>query len=177
MNKTVGQSSALKESSDLVVPAVRGEFYKYSSTFTEGRPLYVFMKCKSNKDRMLASAAELGSECNLVFLLGDRQHVCSIRTAHASGLLGDSVSGESFGETWIAVAGISPEDFYKLRSEKNVEALTSICHEACAKRETSMALEPGLVVAMMTDVGKYGMFLVKELAPAGIEIDACHILL
>ena len=192
MTKTVEQSSALIElerfrdgvevqgvPSQLVIPAVPGEYYAYSSEFTEERPLYALMKCKANKARPIAAAVDLGHEVNLLFLFGSpgpvQVQVCAVRTAQASGLLGDSVS-ESFGETWIAPAGITAEDFYELRSRKDVVALVEVCQTAHSKCEVIIALDLGAVIAIMTDGGKYGMFLVKRLTSTSIQIDACHIL-
>ncbi|MFH1178225.1 MAG: hypothetical protein V1711_00660 [bacterium] len=165
--------------SDLVIPAVPGEYYAYSSEFTEERPLYALMKCKANKDRPIIATEDLGHEVNLLFLLGNpnQVQVCAIRTAHVSGLLGDSINGKSFGETWIAPAGITVADFYELRSRKDVTKLVEICQAACSERGVSSALELGAIIAMMTDCGKYGLFLVKRLTPSLIQIDACHILL
>lgn len=165
--------------SELVIPAVPGEYYAYSSEFTEERPLYALMKCKANKDRPIVAAEDLGYEVNLLFLFGSQNQVqvCSVRAAHASSLLGNSVNGESFGKTWIAPAGITAEDFYELRSRKDVVALVETCQATCSKREVSITLNPGAVIAMMTDGGKYGLFFVKGLTPASIQIDACHILL
>lgn len=108
--------------SEMVIPAVRGEYYAYSHEFTEERPLYVFMKCKANKGRPISSAEFLGPEANLLFMFGSQAEVqvCAIKTAHACGLLG-SINGESFGETWIAPARITIEDFYQISSQKNVK--------------------------------------------------------
>ena len=47
-----------------IIPAVRGEYYSYSSVFTEGRQLYSLMKCKSNKARLISEISNLGSEVN-----------------------------------------------------------------------------------------------------------------
>jgi len=165
--------------SELVIPAVPGEYYAYSSEFTEKRPMYALMKCKANKARPIAAAGDLGHEVNLLFLFGSpiQAQVCAVRAAHASGLLGDSVNGELFGETWIAPAGITPENFYELRSRKDVVALVETCQATCSKREVSITLDPGALIAMMTDGGKYGLFFVKGLTPVSIQIDACHILL
>lgn len=165
--------------SDLVIPAVPGECYMYSSEFTVGRPLYVFMKCKANKSRPIGAAEDLGHEANLLFLFGNPNEVqvCAIKEAHHSGLLGDSVNGEVFGETWIAPAGITAEDFYKLCSQQDVAKLVEVCRAACSERRGFIALDPGAVIAMMTDCGKYGLFFVKGLTQASIQIDACHILL
>jgi hypothetical protein len=165
--------------SQLVIPAVPGEYYAYSSEFTGERPLYAFMKCKANKARSIAAARDLGYEANLLFLFGspNQVQVCAVRAACTSGLLGDSVNVESFGETWIAPAGITADDFYELRSRKDVETLVKICRATCSKREVSIALDPGMVITMITNGGKYGMFFVKRITPASIRIDACHILL
>lgn len=165
--------------SDQVIPAVPGEYYAYSSEFTVERPLYALMKCKANKNRPIAAAEVLGHEANLLFLFGNpnQVQVYAVKTAHASGLLGDSVNGESFGETWIAPAEITAEDFYALRSRKDVKTLVETCQVACSEHEVSIAVEPGAIIAMMTGGGKYGLFLVKRLAQMSIQIDACHILL
>lgn len=165
--------------SQTVIPAVPGEFYSYSSEFTDKKPLFVFMKCKANKAWMAADAERLGREANLFFLFNQtgRMEVRSISAAHAAGLLGDSIDAGSFGETWVAPAPVSAEDFYQLRSRADVADLVTTCKTACAERATSLHLEQGMVVAMMTDAGKYGMFLVKEVAATSIRIDACHILL
>ncbi|MBI2087103.1 MAG: hypothetical protein HYT69_02980 [Candidatus Zambryskibacteria bacterium] len=194
MIQTVEQSSALikldsfrdgvevqEVPSHLVIPAVPGEYYAYSSEFTEERPLYALMKCKANKARPITAAGDLGHETNLLFLFGSpiQVGICAVRTAHASGLLGNSISDESFGETRIASVEITAEDFYELRSRKDVAALVETCHAACSgkDRKVTLALDPGAVVAMMTDGGKYGLFFVKGLTPTSIQIDACHILL
>lgn len=166
--------------SDLVIPSVPGEYYAYSSEFTEERPLYALMKCKSNKNRPIVAAGELGHEANLLFLFGspNQVQVCTIKEAHASGLLGDSVNRESFGETWIATAEITVEDFYDLHLRKDVMALVEICHAVFSRaRGVSIVLGPRSIIAMMTDSGKYGLFFVKNITRTSIQIDACHILL
>ncbi len=181
MIQTVERSPVSKEEvlSPLVIPAVPGEYYSYSSEFTDEKPLYVLMKCKANKNRTIAEAGNLGCEANLLFRFSNsaRAEVCGIKMAHASGLLGDSINSGSFGETWIAPAGITAEEFYELRSRKDVESLVKICQNKCAEHEVSATLNPGTVIAMMTDGGKYGLFFVKKLTPTSIQVDACHILL
>lgn len=172
------KSAPASHGSDLVIPAVPGEFYAYSAEFADVRPLYALMKCKANKARPLAAAGELGLEANLIFLFGDphRVQACAMNEAHAFGFLGDVASVKPFGETWIAATGITVENFYDLRSRQDVVAMMKICQASCAKRETSIVLELGTVVAMMTDGGKYGLFFVKELTQESMQIDACHIL-
>lgn len=179
MTKTIVAGLEVRQGSDLVIPAVPGEFYAYSAEFMAERPLYALMKCKANKARPRDAAAELGSEANLLFLLGDvnQIQVCAVGLAHSLGLLGGTVSSETFGENWIALAGITVEKFLEISSCGDVGALTKICRVACAERETSLLLTPGTVAAVMTSGGKYGLFYVKELTLTSIKIDACHILI
>ena len=179
MKQTVPALESQEIDRDLIFPAVRGEFYNYHEKFTDKKPLYVFLKCKSNKGRSTEDAEKLGREVNLFFLFGDsiEAQVCDVKSACVAGLLGDSVKSASFGETWIAPAGITSKVFYEIRSRKDVPTLTEICASACSKHETSMTLKAGSVVAMMTDAGKYGMFFVTAITPTSIEVDACHILI
>jgi hypothetical protein len=137
------------------------------------------MKCKANKARSLADAVELGKECNLVFLFGERPRVCSIKAVrtYAPHLLDSRINDKSFDETLIADAEITIESFYGLRSQKNVESLVEICRVACSRPRTSIALGPEKVIAVTTDAGKYGMFVVRETTSTSIDIDAWHILL
>ncbi len=165
--------------SNEVIPAVRGEYYAYSSKFTPWRPLYVLMKCKANKNRRIGDLKDLGREANLLFRLGDPAHVevCSVRIAHSFGLLGNSVDPENFDDTRIAPTGITAADFYRLRSQKDAAKLVEASRSVSPEPTLSIALKPGLVVAMTTHRGKHGLFLVKGIAPGSIQIDACHILL
>jgi hypothetical protein len=174
-----GWTGGQKTPIELVIPAVPGEYYGYSSKFTAEKPLYTLLKCKSNKYWTIASAAHLGPEANLLFRFDSaaRAQVCAIKTAHTLGLLGDSVNSDLFGETWVAAASITTEEFYALHSLEKIPTLVDICNAACAACEVSADLKPGAVIAMMTDSGKYGMFLVRRLTPSSIHIDACHILL
>ena len=132
------------------------------------------MSCKANKARSIADAEDLSYEANLLFLLCNpiQIQVCAVKAAHASGLLGDSINGKSFGETWVAPAGITTEDFYKLHSRKDITTLVETCHVACSMRKVSIMLGPREIVAVMTDGGKYGLFFVKKLTPTSIQIDA-----
>jgi hypothetical protein len=165
--------------SESVIPAVPGEYYGYHHQFTDGKPLYALMKCKSQKARVVAQAEQLGCEANLFFEFESAfsARVHAIKKAHACGLLGISINGVQFGNTWVASTNVTAEDFYALREQKDVEVLVEICTLACNNREESVDLVPGIVVAMMTDTGKYGMFLVRDLTPKSILVDACHILL
>lgn len=82
---TVTPSSVTKEvygiPSQLVIPAVPGEYYSYPAEFTHELPLYALLKCKSSKARTIAADANLGHEANLLFLFDgpNRARVCAIR--------------------------------------------------------------------------------------------------
>lgn len=177
MSAVLELSPSSTEPSEMVIPAVPGEFYGYSSEFTEARPLYVFLKCKAQKSRPLASAADLGLECNLVFLFSNPPTVRSIRAAQASGLLDESANVNSFGDTWVAAAEITAEAFYDIRSRKDTSALVNECRRACSKRATSIELQRDVVYAAMSDAGKYCLFLVNKSTVSSLRVDACHILL
>jgi len=164
--------------SDMVIPAKPGEFYAYTSEFTAERPIFVFMKCKANKNRPIEQLPNIGSEANILFQFGDsyRAKAHSIRAAHTRDLLGPLV-GKLFGETWLASSKITAEKFYEIHSHKDVEKLVKICREACSRHEDVVELKEGSIIAVMTDAGKYGMFLVQRMTPVSIQITACHILL
>ena len=179
MDRSRGEAVAQVVPSELVISAVPGEYYTYSSEFTDERPLYVLLKCKSNKSRPVADAGSLGREANMLFLLNDwtQAQVYSIKEAYSLGLLGDAVNAQLFDDTWVACAGITDDYFYDIRSRKDVAMLVETCKKACSEHSVSVPLSQGSIIAVMTSGGKYGLFLVKELTPTSIQIDACHILL
>lgn len=192
MIQTVEQSSAQRELerfhpgveiqpvlSELVIPAVRGEFYDYRATFSEERPLCFLMKCKSNKARFLEDARRYPEEANLVFLFDNpnQSRVCTIRMAQASGLLYNDVDGVSFGNIRIAPTDISVEDFNRIRTHRDISTLVEICQVACLKHEGTVNLKQGAILAITTDGGKYGLIRVTTLAPSIVQVTACHILL
>lgn len=161
-----------------IIPAVRGEYYSYSSVFTEERPLYSLMKCKSNKARLISEVPALGSEVNAFFHF-DRENprILSIKEASTLGLLEGTPSKGSFGDIWFAPTYLTANQFIKLRADKKTEELVRVCQGALTDRQISTELREELVVALMTADGKYGMFLVKEITIFSIQIEACHILL
>lgn len=164
---------------DMIIPAQPGEFYSYASEFTAERPVLALMKCKSSKSRPIKQLPDLGPEANIFFQFGDSNQVRahSIKTAHAFGLL-DSLAVENpFGETWLATAHITVEEFYEIHSCKDVETLVNACQEACFERKVVVEMNEGSIVAIMTSGGKYGMFLVQEITSVSIQVVACHILL
>src|SRR5262249_2556237 len=146
-----------------VIPAVPGEFYAYPADFTRDRPLFPLMKCRANKSWTASEAVRLGREANLFFRFGTdgRAHACSIKTAQARGLLGP-VNGDPFVETWVAPIAMTAEEFYGVSAQRTPAMLADICREACVHRGASVELEQGVVVAMMTETSKFGLFLVTE---------------
>ena len=163
-----------------VIPAVRGEYYSYASVFTEERPLYALMKCKSNKSRLIAEAANLASEVNAIFQFDDgNPRIISIKEADTIGLLGSGMHTEgTFDNIWFATSNFTAEQFAKLRGGKDVDRLVEVCKNMLAnQRKFAVELHEELVVAFMTSGGKYGMFLVEEITISSIQIEACHILI
>ena len=161
--------------SQKIIPAVPGEYYSYSSVFTKDRPLYALMKCKSNKARLISEAPNLGSEVNAFFQFErDNPWILSIKEVEALGLLG---SAQSFSNIWFTPTKITAKEFIKLRADKNTQELVGVCQETLTNRQVATELHEELVVALMTDGGKYGMFLVEEITISLIRIEACHILL
>lgn len=161
-----------------VIPAVRGEYYSYSSVFTEERPLYALMKCKSNKSRPISEVPNLGSEVNALFHFGlENLEILSIKEASTLGLLDGILPKDPFGDIWFAPTTLTAEQYIKLRAGKKTEELVRVCQYALTNRQVSTELHEELVVALMTDSGKYGMFLVEEITISSIRIEACHVLL
>ena len=175
--RRLARTGTLGPLSESIIPAVPGEFYAYPSIFTDGKPLYALMKCKATKARILGHAGELAREVHLHFGFesATRARVSSIKTAQAAGLLGP-VNAE-FDDVWVAPAQIAIEDFYVLCAQRDSTKLAEVCKASCSERVTSMNVVPDLIVAVLTSAGKHGLFLVKELTPASVDIDACHVLL
>lgn len=161
-----------------IIPAVRGEYYSYSSVFTEERPLYALMKCKSNKARTMSEAPNLGSEINAIFQFEVvHPRILSIKEADALGILEDMHSKSIFHDIWFAPTSLTANQFRKLRVSNKPEEVVQVCQYALSNRYVATGLHEELVVAMMTDEGKYGMFLVEEITISSIQIEACHFLL
>lgn len=177
MTRTTEVGGIKVQGSEEVIPAVRGEFYAYETQLTSDRSIYALLKCKSNKARPLGEAKNLGRNANLLFMFGDKPQISTVKAAAAFGLLGDDAQNDSFDETRIALTGITAEEFYGIYSRKDTEALVKAGQMARLVGETSLQLEEGMVVAMMTADGKNGLFIVKVLTPSSAHLDACHILL
>lgn len=164
--------------SDRIIPAARGEFYFYSSEFSLERPVFVLMKCKANKNRPVEQLPNLKSEANVLFQFGNpfQATAYSIKSAHSFDLLDYAVKKEDFGETWLALSKVTAEKFEDICSRKDTATLIRECEEACSKRNEVVELSENSIVAMMTDSGKYGMFLVQDISATTIQIISCHIL-
>jgi len=147
--------------SEAIMPAEKDEFYAYSALFSDQRPVYALMKCKSNKSRPKADIPTLGEEANLLFGF---DHV---------GVTMTPIRGKS--NCKIAIADITVDEFRRICAEKDVAALTSICHDTCYEHSVPIAMKQGVIVAVMTDNSKYGIMLVKDISDTCIVIDACHI--
>ena len=163
--------------SEAVIPAVRGEFYSYRALFSYDRPLGYLMKCKANKDRTLAFGEDNPKGIDLVFVFDNGVSVCSPNSAPAVRLLEDLVDPKVLNQTRIAVAGITVDEFNQLRERKNGSALAEVCRTAVARNDSIVTLMSGIIVAVTTESGKFGLLLVKELTPSTVRVDACHILL
>jgi hypothetical protein len=164
---------------DQIIPAVPGEFYAYSSYFTEEKSVYTLLKCKSNKCRKVADMHLLGSDVNLIFTFHPFQ-LYSIKGAVDAGLINTSFNTSTLDDTWVAPANISAEDFYNIWQDHDETSLKTHCLKALGNPENRMSalsIKHNDVIAMMTGSGKYGMFVIKELRSEVILIDACHILL
>lgn len=164
------------ELSESVIPSVPGEFYAYSSEFTIECPLYVMMKCKASKARSITDAGRLGREANALFVMNGTKRVCVYSAQSACELNLLAAPRDAFGKTRVVPVDFTGDDFYELCSQRNLTKLVEICQFACAK-SVSAELVSGSVAAVMTDDGKYGLFLVKKITPVSILVDACHILL
>ena len=167
-----------KKISERIIPAVPGEYYTYSSKFTTERPVYALLKCKANKDRAILSLKNLGREANLLFVFRQNQvQICPIKIALDYGLPKHFVNLEVLSDTWVGVATITKKVFHKIREMGEISDLKRICRTSCLEPKTPILLKRGSIIAMMTNYGKYDMFLVDEITQTSIEVDACHILL
>ncbi len=161
-----------------IIPAVPGEFYSYRSHFGGECPLYALMKCKSNKARPTCQAKSLGMEANAFFHFTDADpRVLSIKAACASGMLKGVEDHSLFGETWFAPTDLTIEEFKAIHSQKDADLLVEACRKSFGLRQVVIDLHQEQIVAMMTDGGKYGLFMVEEMTNSTVQIAACHVLL
>ena len=164
--------------SDSFIPAVKGEFYDYDYKFVSGRPIFALLKCKASKGRALVELAGLGSEANILFYFGEGcVRATAIQVANKNGDLGHKFEGSHFGVTYIGKAQIGTEQFHEIRGAHDVNVLVSTCRDACSLNGVSGDFQDGDVMAVITDAGKYGLFLIQEASCSSVMVNACHILL
>jgi hypothetical protein len=174
----VASTPPVRVAFDPVIPAVRGEFYAYSSLFTSDRPVGFLMKCRANKGRPITDVANYSQEHDLTFVFAGGVSVCSPNAAPSIRLLGGLISADDLNETSItARADISQDAFYALRQRRNGGELAAVCCQAEPRNKAVVALSAGTILAVITQSGKYGLLLVKELTPTSLRVDAAHILL
>jgi hypothetical protein len=164
--------------SDPIIPAVRGEFYSYSTQFTTERPLGYLMKCRANKGRQITDDENYAHEHDLTFIFGNGAiGVCSPDSAPSIALLKDITLSQPLNRTWITIASLDGDVFRSLRQQKNGHALARACRASASTSFAGISLCPGMILDVLTQSGKYGLLLVKELTPTSVSVDACHILL
>ena len=161
-----------------VIPAMKGEYYDYPALFSAERPMYALMDCKANKGRLLGDLALVGQEANLFFEIGVvGARLTTVKTALRKGLIEADTSGLKLDETWISPTEISVREFNEIRSRHNAEELAEISRIARPFHTASIKLETGLVIAVMTSRGKYGLIQVAGMSLPEIHIEGCHVLL
>ncbi|MES2215936.1 MAG: hypothetical protein V4481_01420 [Patescibacteria group bacterium] len=161
--------------SQSIIFAEPGRFYAYSSDLMEIKPLFALLDCKANKARTLAQATELGPQVHLHFKF-DGTHlaqVFSIKASHAAGWLGQIK--DNFDDVWIGRASIEVGDFYTLIDAQDSTKLMDVCMASCHEHRTSMNVAPGMIFSVMTGDRKYCLFLVKNVEPHSVSIEACHV--
>lgn len=170
---------AVQALSNQIIPAVRGEYYSYSSEFSGQKPVYVLMKCKANKNRSKDDLLNLGDEANLIFLFNHNENiqVCSVKDASDLSIIDESIKSAIIHDTKITQTNLLSDEFYKICSTRDGSILKDICTTNPIKHRVLISLKFGMVISMMTTSGKYGLFLVKDLGNKFLRIDACHILL
>lgn len=177
VNSTPVTETGTTAPSDPVIPAVRGEFYSYSSVFSVERPLGFLMKCKANKARPMTDAEDYVHELDLTFLFGNVVRICSPNVRPSVRLLEDVVSADEFNQTSIVFAGITEDEFNQIRQKKIGATIAQVCRATVWNDDEVLTLTPGAILAVTTESGKFGLILIKEVTPTSVRVDACHILL
>jgi len=164
---------------DRVIPAVRGEFYSYSTQFTLERPLYAMMKCRANKDRAVTFAEEHADEVNLVFVFKNGLvRIGSPLAPESEQILAGICDPDELGETYFATTDMTEAEFEAMRQEENGAKLAEFCGGAIGDGQLDgVPLSLGAVIAVVTDCGKFGLLRITYLTASTVRVDACHILL
>lgn len=166
--------------SEQIIPAVRGEFYAYTSDFSAERPLYFLMKCKANKARPLTTDVEqLLQELDLTFIFGEEVLVCSPNSGPSIGLLRNVVHGTDLrrlNETEIRLSTLAAERFYRCLEARSGLVLVDTFHGSGAS-DSVVRLSKGMTLSIRTASNKYGLILVRDLTASTCTLEACHILM
>jgi hypothetical protein len=164
--------------SEEIMPAVKGEFYRYTSDFSVEKPLYFLMKCKSQKARSTTNIENVLQELDLTFIFGDRVSLCSPNSVPSIGLLSNVLEGaslRSLNETEIRQSNMSLKAFYSCLDARS-EALLADAFHASGASASTVLLSEGMTLTVRTTSNKYGLILVKELTASTCRVEACHIL-
>ena len=172
-------STGAANTPDPVIPAVEGEFYRYTTEFTMERPLGFLMDCKANKGRSVTDAADHPTEHDLTFLFGDTVGVCSPYAPPSIELLNELAVLDELHETRIARVNMAPDAFSTLRDNRSGQTLVDVVRAAVPifQAEQVFTLAPGLILAVMTDTHKFGLLRILEVTPTSVSIEGIHILL
>lgn len=170
---TINEVSAGTEK---IIPAVKGKFYSYSAHFSTEKPLYFLMDCKANKGRSLnTDKPDLERELDLVFIFDNSPLICSPDSPEAKQIL-NGLSLSRPRNTDIRSTNISLDVFYHLYDEKAGSDLIDV-YESSYDSNNAKPLHEGLMLALKTSSGKYGLITIKDLTESSCTVDACHILL
>lgn len=166
--------------SEEIMPAERGEFYRYTSTFSVVKPFYFLMKCNSNKARSATPDIEdFLEELDLTFIFGDRVFLCSPNSSLSAGLLSEvlgSASLHRLNETEIRLSNMSLKAFYGCLDARSEALLVDAFRESSAS-ESTVPLSEGMILAVRTASNKYGLILLRGLTASTCRVEACHLLL
>ena len=134
------------------------------------------MKCKANKNRPLHFAKE-NTDVDLTFVFDKRGvRICSPDSKLSVELMcGLDVDIEILNRTLIARVNITTKQFNALRDLNDREKLVSICREGSTSSQ--LKISKSLIIAVVTQTGKYGLMRVIEVTPEMVCFEACHILL
>ena len=133
------------------------------------------MDCKANKSRPINQ--DIIKEVDLTLIFGNEVILCSPNSKLSVGLLKSVIDyTQVLNHSEIRLASITEETFYYCFHQKKQSLLFDI-HRTSGVNKSSIVLTNGLILSVMTDSGKYGLILVKDLSESTCKIDACHILL
>jgi hypothetical protein len=180
MTTTALQVEGVALPSEQIMPAIKGEFYAYTSDFSPERPLYFLMDCKANKARSITVDVEqLLQELDLTFIFGDEVLLCSPNSGPSIGLLSSVVKGANLrrlNETGIRLSSVPAERFRRCFDARSGLMLVD-AFQGSGASEYAVRVSKGMTLSIKTASNKYGLILVKDLTASKCSLEACHILL